>query len=142
MVLKSVQRATAGSVRCYFGLSLRLEPMRYSIVRQSIFSSKQGCGLRPWPRKQVIMNSGENNADGPWFDTDSLPANALFVAIDMGGNVYIAITDMKIWGDTGVDCAGSRGSCAAGADKSGYNGNGVSISNGIIINASTSMRRF
>ena len=83
---------------------------------------------------------GANSANGPWFDTESLPGNALAVEVGVGGNGDIALTDsngsfdfsnMDIWGDSGVDCAGSAGSCNDGRSNTDFNGSSLSNSNGI-----------
>ena len=83
---------------------------------------------------------GANSNASPWFDTEALPGNALPVAVGVGGNGDIALTDsdgsfdfsnMEIWGNTGVDCAGSSGSCNDGRSNTDFNGSTLSNSNGI-----------
>jgi len=83
---------------------------------------------------------GANSSASPWFDTETLPGNALTVAVGVGGNGDIALTDsngsfdfsnMEIWGDTGIDCAGSSGSCNDGRSNTDFNGSTLSNSNGI-----------
>lgn len=83
---------------------------------------------------------GRNSENGPWFSTESLPANALPVATGIGGNGDIAITDsdgsfdfsnMDIWGDSGVDCVGTTGNCDSDHSNTDYNGSSLSNSNGI-----------
>ena len=82
---------------------------------------------------------GRNSASGPWFSTASLPGNALPVATGIGGNGDIAITNpngafdlsnMDVWGDTGVDCAGSLNQCNEGRSNTDYNGSSMANSNG------------
>ena len=83
---------------------------------------------------------GRNSATGPWFTTETLPGNALPVATGIGGNGDTAIThsngsfdfsNMDVWGDSGVDCAGTTGSCDSGHSNTDYNGSPMSNSNGI-----------
>ena len=83
---------------------------------------------------------GRNSEAGPWFTTETLPGNALPVATGIGGNGDTAIThpngsfdfsNMDVWGDTGVDCAGTTGSCDSGHSNTDYNGSSMSNSNGI-----------
>lgn len=82
---------------------------------------------------------GRNSASSPWFNTESLPANALPVQTGIGGNGDTAITDtdgsfdfsdMDIWGDAGVDCAGNRGNCSNHSNTD-FNGSSMSNANGI-----------
>ena len=82
---------------------------------------------------------GANSASSPWFSTASLPGNALPVATGIGGNGDIAITNsngafdlsnMEVWGDTGVDCAGSLSQCNEGRSNTKFNGSTMTNSNG------------
>ena len=82
---------------------------------------------------------GANSASSPWFSTASLPGNALPVATGIGGNGDIAITNsngafdlsnMEVWGDTGVDCAGSLNQCNENRSNTDYNGSSMTNSNG------------
>jgi hypothetical protein len=75
----------------------------------------------------------------------ALPGNASTVQVGIGGNGDIAIThsngnfdvsDIDIFGDTGIDCAGNRGSCNDGNSNSSFNNSGLANSNGLNGNVS------
>ena len=88
---------------------------------------------------------GANNDVVPMSEIDGsvppLPANALTVQVGQGGNGDVAITDptgnhnmqdVDIFGDTGIDCAGSNiGNCTDGNSNSNYNGMTLNNSNGL-----------
>ena len=127
------------------------------VVCMSIFLGSSGAGAVPnYAAEYLLIGTGPqstavgakasnwelgaNSSASPWFDTESLPANALPVAVGIQGNGDIALTDsngsfdfsnMEIWGDTGVDCAGSSGSCDDGRSNTDFNGSTLSNSNGI-----------
>jgi hypothetical protein len=82
---------------------------------------------------------GANSVSGPWFSTATLPSNALPVFTGVGGNGDIAITNssgafdlsnMEVWGDTGVECAGSLSQCNEGRSNTDFNGSSMTNSNG------------
>lgn len=73
-------------------------------------------------------------------NTPSLPGNAVPVAVGPLGHGDTAIThsngafqfsDMEVWGDYGVNCAGGTGSCDQDHSNSDFEGSNMSNSNGI-----------
>ena len=88
---------------------------------------------------------GANSQSVPMSDLmgagPDLPGNARAVLVEEGGNGDVAVTnssgrfnmqDVNIFGDTGVDCAGSNlGNCTDGNSNSKYNNAALSNSNGL-----------
>lgn len=69
-----------------------------------------------------------------------LPANAQTVLVGIGGNGDIAnthfdgnfdLSNVDVWGDTGIDCAGPLSSCNTGLSNTNFNGAPMTTSNGI-----------
>ena len=70
----------------------------------------------------------------------ALPSNAKPVVQGIGGNGDIAnthfngnsdLSNVQIWGDSGIDCAGSTGSCSSGLSNVTYNGSAIGPGNGL-----------
>jgi hypothetical protein len=70
----------------------------------------------------------------------ALPANAQTVYVGIGGNGDIAnthldgnfnLSDVDIWGDSGIDCAGPVSSCNDGLSNTDFNGSPLTTSNGL-----------
>ncbi|MBW2418697.1 MAG: PEP-CTERM sorting domain-containing protein [Deltaproteobacteria bacterium] len=70
----------------------------------------------------------------------ALPANAQTVFVGIGGNGDIAnthldgnfdLSDVDVWGDTGIDCSGPLSSCNTGVSNTNFNGAPMTTSNGL-----------
>ena len=89
---------------------------------------------------ELGANSSSVPMSGLAGSVPSLPGNALPVFVGVGGNGDVAIPDgngnfdvsnIEIWGDTGIDCAGGLGSCNNGNSNSDFNGSNLSNANGL-----------
>jgi PEP-CTERM motif len=69
----------------------------------------------------------------------ALPANAQTVFVGIGGNGDIAnthldgnfnLSNVDIWGDSGIDCAGPAGDCNTGLSNTNFNGSPLTTANG------------
>ena len=89
---------------------------------------------------ELGANSSSVPMSGLSGSVPSLPSNALPVLVGVGGNGDVAIPDtngnfdvsnVELWGDTGIDCAGSLGSCNTGNSNSDFNGSNLSNANGL-----------
>ena len=70
----------------------------------------------------------------------SLPGNAQTVFVGVGGNGDVAVThsngnfdmsNVDIFGDTGIDCTGGLGNCDTGNSNSEFNGSALNNANGL-----------
>ena len=70
----------------------------------------------------------------------ALPGGAQTVFVGIGGNGDIAnthfdgnfnLSNVDIWGDTGIDCSGPASSCNDGLSNTNFNGSPLSTSNGL-----------
>jgi hypothetical protein len=70
----------------------------------------------------------------------ALPGNAQTVFVGIGGNGDIAnthldgnfdLSNIDVWGDTGIDCSGPLSSCNTGLSNTNFNGAPMTTSNGL-----------
>jgi hypothetical protein len=70
----------------------------------------------------------------------ALPGNAQTVFVGIGGNGDIAnthfdgnfnLSNVDIWGDSGIDCSGPLSSCNDGVSNTNFNGSAISPANGL-----------
>jgi len=89
---------------------------------------------------ELGANSSSVPMSGLSGSVPPLPGNARPVFVGVGGNGDVAIPDddgnfdvsnIEIWGDSGIDCAGGIGSCNTGNSNSDFNGSPLSNANGL-----------
>jgi len=89
---------------------------------------------------ELGANSSSVPMSGLSGSVPPLPGNALPVFVGVGGNGDVAIpngngnfdvSNIEIWGDSGIDCAGGIGSCNTGNSNSDFNGSNLSNANGL-----------
>src|SRR5688572_19650410 len=89
---------------------------------------------------ELGANSSAVPMSGLAGSVPALPSNAQTVFVGTGGNGDTAITDpdgnfnlsnLDIFGDSGVDCAGPTSNCNDGVSNTDFNGNPLTTSNGI-----------